>query len=383
LAGDPCQREAPEPLPPRYRPQLAKGPLTQQGTVVKTLLENGIRRSERLLFDADAAASAALHWKTADSVPAISLDDGDKGWSARRELLASGASDTHFVVEIEADGSARLRFGDGVHGRRPDSGADFEARYRIGNGVDGNVGADSIAHALTTEGRITTVRNPLPASGGVAAESAAEVRRRAPYAFRTQERAVTPADYAEVTTRLGGVQRAAACLRWSGSWHTVFTTVDREGGAAVDAAFATTVVEHLERYRMAGHDLRVNDPLQVSLEIDLLVCVNPDYFRSNVRRGLLDALSSRARADGERGLFHPDNFSFGQTVFLSPLYAAARAVPGVDSVQVTRFHRQGQEDPGPLADGFMTLERLEIARLDNDPNFPEHGVLRLDLHGGK
>jgi hypothetical protein len=129
--------------------------------------------------------------------------------------------------------------------------------------------------------------------------------------------------------------------------------------------------------------LRVNDPLQVSLEIDLLVCVNPGYFRSNVRRGLLDALSSRQRADGERGLFHPDNFSFGQTVFLSPLYAAARAVPGVDSVQVTRFHRQGQEDPGPLADGFMTLGRLEIARLDNDPNFPEHGVLRLDLHGGK
>jgi hypothetical protein len=31
----------------------------------------------------------------------------------------------------------------------------------------------------------------------------------------------------------------------------------------------------------------------------------------------------------------------------------------------------------------MKLGRLEIARLDNDPNFPEHGVLRLDLRGGK
>ena len=87
--------------------------------------------------------------------------------------------------------------------------------------------------------------------------------------------------------------------------------------------------------------------------------------------------------DGEHGLFHPDNFSFGETVFLSPLYAAARSVAGVDSVQVTRFHRQGQEDPRPLADGFMTLGRLEIARLDNNPSFPEHGVLRFDLHGGK
>ena len=132
-----------------------------------------------------------------------------------------------------------------------------------------------------------------------------------------------------------------------------------------------------------GHDLRIHDPIAVSLEIDLLVCVHKDHFRSDVSRGLLDVLSSRTRADGTRGLFHPDHFSFGQTVFLSPLYAAARTVAGVGSVQVTRFQRQGQADPKPLADGFMTLGRLEIVRLDNDPNFPEHGVLRLELHGGK
>lgn len=134
---------------------------------------------------------------------------------------------------------------------------------------------------------------------------------------------------------------------------------------------------------MAGHDLRVNQPVQVSLEINLLVCVRAGYFRSDVRRGLLDVLGNRQRADGTRGLFHPDNFSFGQTFFLSPLYAAARTVPGVASVQVTRLQRQGQADPKPLADGFIRLGRLEIARLDNDPNFPEHGVLRLNLHGGK
>ena len=58
-------------------------------------------------------------------------------------------------------------------------------------------------------------------------------------------------------------------------------------------------------------------------------------------------------------------------------------MPGVASVQVTRLQRQGQTDPKPLADGFIRLGRLEIARLDNDPNFPEHGVLRLNLHGGK
>ena len=117
--------------------------------------------------------------------------------------------------------------------------------------------------------------------------------------------------------------------------------------------------------------------------MDLRVCVAPDYFRSNVHAGLLAVLSNSTLPDGRRGVFHPDNLSFGQTVYLSPIYAAARQVPGVASVEITRFHRQGQENPKLLADGFLRLNRLEVPRLDNDPNFPEHGVLRLELFGGK
>ncbi|MCY1338978.1 putative baseplate assembly protein [compost metagenome] len=386
-AGGACQRLAPEPLPPRYRPLLAEGPVTHRGRVLRRIVEHGLQRREWAPFDPLDSASAALRWRAADAIPALRLESGAEGspehWSAQRDLLDSRAEDRHFVLETEQDGSARLRFGDDRHGRRPDSGSAFRAVYRVGNGPAGNVGAAAIAHAVSAEARIQAVSNPLPARGGGAPESPAQLRRAAPQAFRTQERAVTPADYAEVTERLGGVQRAAARLRWTGSWHTVLVTVDRDGGAPVDAAFAGAVVEHLERYRMAGHDLRVDEPLHVSLEIDLLVCVRAGYFRSDVRRALLDVLGARRRADGTRGLFHPDNFSFGQTVYLSPLYAAARTVAGVASVQVKRFQRLGQVDPKPLADGFMTLGRLEIARLDNDPNFPEHGVLRLELHGGK
>jgi hypothetical protein len=33
--------------------------------------------------------------------------------------------------------------------------------------------------------------------------------------------------------------------------------------------------------------------------------------------------------------------------------------------------------------GELTLGPFEIARLENDPNFPEHGRLTLDLRGGK
>jgi hypothetical protein len=380
-----CERSQPVPLPPRFRPLLAEGPVTHQGQVLRRIMDNGVLRHERVTFDPQASAASALRWRNAEAIPDLHLKSGatPDHWSAQRNLLNSKAAERHFVLETENDGSARLRFGDDARGRRPDAGTEFFAFYRVGNGPEGNVGADSIAHVVSGDARIEALSNPLPACGGVAPESTAEVRRAAPHAFRTQERAVTPADYAAVTERLPGVQRAAASLRWTGSWHTVFVTVDREDGDAVNDAFSSEVVEHLDRYRMAGHDLHVNEPQHVSLEIDLLVCVKAGYFRSDVRRGLRDVMSNRRRADGTLGLFHADNFSFGQTVYLSPLYAAARTVAGVASVQVTRFQRQGQDDGKPLADGMLALGRLEIARLDNDPNFPEHGVLRLDLHGGK
>ena len=132
-AGDPCLRAAPEPLAPRFRPPLAEAPVTQQGTIIKTIVEHGIQRSERLLFDPEASATAALQWRTADAIPDITLQctfgTSVEAWSARRDLLFSNAGDRHFVLEVESDGYAQMRFGDDQHGRRPDDGTAFTASY--------------------------------------------------------------------------------------------------------------------------------------------------------------------------------------------------------------------------------------------------------------
>ena len=190
----------------------------------------------------------------------------------------------------------------------------------------------SSAHDAGLRGVVSLVRNPRPAEGGIDPETATEVRAYAPAAFRTQERAVTEADYAEVTERHPGVQRATATFRWTGSWHTVFITVDRVGGLPVDADFEESIRQHVERYRMAGHDLEVDGPRYVSLEIEMHVCADPNYFREDVKQELLELFSNRVLPDGRLGLFHPDRFTFAQTVYLSPLIAAAQATPGVTSV---------------------------------------------------
>lgn len=392
IAADRCEPKTRQLAPPRFRPKLANAPLTQQGTVmVTTTGADGRKRQERAFFDPSAPAALAFAWQQRDVVPAIALDEmpAARRWLPKRDLLNSDGTAEEFVVETENDLTATIRFGDDVHGARPAVGVRFSAGYRVGNGAQGNVGADTLAHLVTNQpglaDAIESIRNLLPARGGVEPESLEDVRKNAPQAFRVQERAVTVSDYAEVTQRQTDLrtQRAAATFRWTGSWHTVFVTADRDEGLPVDAGFEDQLRGRLERYRMAGHDLEVDGPLFVPLEIEMTVCAKPDYFRSDVKAELLDVFSSRRLAAGRLGVFHPDNFTFGQPVYASRLYAAAMAVQGVDSVQITTFRRRGSSDLKPLQDGVLHFARLEIARLDNDPNFPERGSFVVHMQGGK
>jgi hypothetical protein len=368
-----CDEEERDLMLPRFQPALREGPVTQSAP-----------------FDLTTSAAAAFRWSLKRALPAVTLtSDGSEVWLARRELLDSHPADRHFVAEVEGDGSTRLRFGDGELGMRPEAWSSFTATYRVGNGAAGNVGAEALAHladgtAVVNVGNLLLVRNPLPAAGGVEPETIEEVRQKAPFAFRTQERAVTLEDYQDKTLLFPGLQNAAARYRWTGSWRTVFVTIDPLGGDATAPAadLERRVRDHLERFRLAGYDLEVDGPRYVSLEIELHVCVKPGYFGADVQQALLEVFSNQVRPDDRLGLFHPDRFGFGQTVYLSPLYQAALEVDGVASVQAITFRRQGKPDAGKaLKDGRILLHRLEIARLDNDPSFPEHGTFRVTTGG--
>jgi hypothetical protein len=379
---------------------LADHGLTIQGEVLPTVLEsaryrptleetNVTHRVKVAVDDETLAAKTLIAQNPRQALPAIVLTEGADTWAPQRDLLASGRFTPEFVVETENDGRAFLRFGDNVYGRRPPLGTTLSADYRVGNGLQGNVGAEAIAHVVSNDNGITAVHNPLPAVGGAAPESMAEVRLYAPQAFRTQERAVTEADYAAVAQRHPEVQRAVATRRWTGSWYTMFLTVDRRSGLPVDAAFEAALRLFLERFRLAGQDLEIDGPRFVSLDIAFIVCVEANYFRSDVKAALLETFSNADLPGGGRGFFHPDNFTFGQPVYLSQVVAAAMQVPGVrwvdtdhDSAKPNRFQRWGQSARGEFEAGQIDLGRLEIARLDNDPNAPENGKIEFIMEGG-
>lgn len=389
-------------LASRFRPALTYNPLTfsepikHNASATATLYRRDPRQAlpaiKRLISSAITFPEGTSDETKAREI----LEQGGLEWSPRYDLLASQSDDAHVVGEIANDGYAHLRFGDGELGQQPEAKHNFAIRYRVGNGISGNVGADSITHLIsfgTLSGVSLEPRNPLPATGGMKAETLAEVKLMAPYAFRSDlQRAITPSDYAVLAKRdVEEVQLANARLRWTGSWYEMQVAVDAEGQVSEKQSEAPEklldkVAYRLRRYRRIAHDVRVSAAETVPLELELLICIDPHYQAGHVKRALLDRFSNRVLADGTKGFFHPDHLSFGEGVFVSCIVAEAKAVTGVENVVVTKLQRFGDTDADServLEYGVLELHPFEIARLDNDPSFPENGVLTLELRGGR
>jgi len=310
-------------------------------------------------------------------------------WEARYDLLESGADDRHFVVEMDDEGIARLRFGDGVLGRQPEAGDFFRALPRIGNGPAGNVGRDSIVWLALKSGTLSGAglkpRNPIAAAGGTAPESIAEAKLFAPGAFRARPmRAIVADDYAAFAARTPELQGAACTLEWTGSWYEANVVADPRESEKLEESLATRIANGLEPYRRIGHDVAVEAACYVPLKIELDVCVLPEFLKAHVEAELMDRFGSRLRRDGKPGFFHPDRLKLGQPVLASALMAEAQSVIGVAHVELRTLDRlEGWASGFVPDDGVLKMASREIAQVDGDPDYPDHGSIWFFMGGGR
>jgi hypothetical protein len=359
-----------------HRIHLKEGPLSFR---VPLPPEPAGRMPATRLFDVDPGA-------TIPAIPNLVVPGTPNDWEPRKSLFDSDAFDRHFVVETDNDGRAQIRFGDDHHGQAPPDKSLISVTYRIGVGRAGNVGADTIAHLIGTSDMpgVLSVRNPLSAWGGIDPEPISVVKAIAPAAIRSEMlRAVTEKDYEHVAEKHPLVDKAVATFRWTGSWHTVLITIDPRGRTDIPSREQAEVADWIRRFAQAGYDIEIDPPIYVPLEIALEIGVDPAHFRAHVEEAIAEALSDCAIRDRTVGFFHPDRFTFGQPLYLSDLCAAVERVEGVESVVVTKLKPFAGSAGQELVQGFVAAGRLEILRLDNDPNYPENGVLELTMRGGK
>lgn len=373
-----CENVVPESLetPAAFAPSLKNAPLVYAQTPPHAGAAAGA-------LDQDPRSALACIAIEAKNVAA----DRAETWSVRADLLDSDADARDVVVETDDDGRGHLRFGDGRCGRAPTPLSCFSADYRVGIATAGNVAREAIAYVVfrgqSVDGADLTPRNPLPARGATAPESLAVAKLSAPRAFRAKlERAITAEDYATIAENDPALQRAHARLTWTGSWYEADVAIDPLGTEEAKKNLRRRIDRYLECFRRAGHDLAVVEARYVPLAITLHICVKPDYLRGHVAAAVLDVLGSGLRADGKPAFFHPDNLSFGTDIYASDLIGAAQAVEGVQSVSIVELRRFDQPATPPVPES-IDLASWEIGQLDNDPSFPERGVLKLDVGGGR
>jgi hypothetical protein len=335
-----------------------------------------------------AAAWELPPWR---AVPQVTrLDVGGviepDGWTWRRDLLASGPFDPHFTVEADNDGRPLVRFGQGEQGMAPPPGSTLRILYRVGVGQRGNVGADVLAHLVQPRDRpvadllaVETVRNPLPARGGLDPESLEHARRTAPANYRATPRsALTEEDCARLVRGLPGVAGAVARLCWRGSWRVLQLAIDPEDPAGLTPGLVRRIEARVQEAAPIGTEVEVVPPAYVPVEFEATVWVEASRAPRAVEAAVAAALGNARLPDGRAGLFHPDRLTFGQGLALSLAYATIQAVAGVAACQVTRLRRMPPRRGDGEADD-LAVGALEILRLDNDPGEPGNGVLRLHV----
>ena len=307
----------------------------------------------------------------------FTLDDGS--WQRVVGYQRIGGEIEH--PDYAMNNGVTIRFGDGEFGRIPDKGSVFKASYRLGGTRRSNVAAETLTYISGIAG--VKVTNPLPSSGGLDAETPAELRQLASDAFRAiTYRAVRPEDYAEAAERLPWVQKAGSVFRWTGSWLTAFVTPDPKGKVILEATERIDLTNQLNRFRQAGREVNVMDPLYASIDLEIEICVAADAYPGQVKERVYIALMGKKGLRPQEGYFSPDRFTFGTFLERSTLEAAIQDVPGVKAIEKIYFRRRGWFAKKVFSELSYDPGKDTIIRIANDPLHPEQGSLKLYTHGG-
>ena len=174
-------------------------------------VENSETRTQ--LYDARGLADLDVvldHTPYLDGSATVSAANGD--YAEVDSLLGSEPNDRHFMVLVDQNDRATVRFGNGTSGAPPTG--TVKVTYKIGGGAGGNVDAGRL---VVVEGAFTdvhghpvqlTVANPDPATGGSDRQSVASAKLLAPESLRTLTRTVTREDFEVNARRVPGVARA-------------------------------------------------------------------------------------------------------------------------------------------------------------------------------
>lgn len=264
-------------------------------------------------------------------------------WRLTDDLLAAEIDEEVYALDPEA---GTVRFGTGLHGKRPPAGRRIRASYEYGGGPQGNVAVGEINASpdVRLQGGYK-IANPVPTSGGDDGETPAEGERNIPLYLRHRDRLVTATDVRDITWRTPGVDmgRVDVLPRFYPPDPTetvpgvitvlVIPETDRTQPLwpMPDRLFLRRVCNHLDPRRLVTTELHVRGPEYVDVHLSVGVQVREGHYRDevleDVRERLRTYLSSLPPGGPEE-----EGWPRDRKLLKKELEAVVARVTGVDFV---------------------------------------------------
>lgn len=298
-------------------------------------------------------------WVTWSRVDSLLYDTAPDG-----AVTLSSAEDRDYYVQFDENDVCSINFGDGTYGRIPPIATNnIRATWHIGGGGASNVPANSITTIKTQIPQLAAVTNQDAAAGGADHEDIDHAKAFGPLAYRSGQRAVTLNDYVALAQHAGGVAKVRAAAP---NWNTIELYVAPAGAMAtsVPESLRRRLSSYFEDKRMAGTFVEILDAAYIPIDISLEIIFDKRYQSAAVQQSVVNAMQS---------LLGFNNVDFGQSLYLSDVYAAVEAVAGVTAMTVTEFRR----DDSPVA-AFTDAEINAAAALLQAPlNGPQIDLAAL------
>ena len=263
-------------------------------------------------------------------------------WTQVKPTDFRSATDTVYQVTTYVSGNSAIVFGDGTFGAVIPVEAAIAVVYRVGGGVTGNIGLNTINTTIT--GLVTSLSNPVPVAitnasstgiGGQDAETLEQARLNIPFYTRTNDRAVTLADYQALASQFnnplaGSVAFARAAVRSENSFLegnivVIYAWTTGTGGGLVNLTpqLKLSLQDYLQT-KAVGTDLveifdGVNQPVPVALRFE----VTTGSTIADVQQNVISAITAFI-----------NSLVPGQTLLFSDLMLTLEGVFGLSTFNV-------------------------------------------------
>jgi hypothetical protein len=261
-----------------------------------------------------ALAQAPLTYVAAGAGYASTLQVAVDGilWTEVGSFYGESPDARVFLVVRSDDGTAQVRFGDGVNGSRLPTGAAVVASYRYGAGA-ASPPSGRLTTILSPQPNLASVQNPIAVSGGADAEQPDSIRQSGPASVLTFGRAISADDYETVAALAPGVARARAYSTWDAAQQRMLVKIYVGDDAGAKAAATAALAGAEDPNRRVAVVLATPTPLTVSGTL----LIAADRIPSDVL-----AAASAALADSAAGLFSAPRMGIGQSLYSSQVEAA-------------------------------------------------------------